>query len=779
MRRGHLRVEDRVLLHLHSYIRYADVYEVPRAMSQKGISEAISVAWSNVPRTINRLKEQDLVDGRTTRVKGEVRRKQVYTLTPHGFAKAEELRKDLGRRRVTVHRAGESQEMDFAEVPKYVGYKVPYLELLRGIDEDGVLDVDRAQTRWEEQVEMVDWTDRAPKAQSFLGRESELEQLTGMVEDNRFVVVHGIAGIGKTTLAARLLEDLKKETNVLWVTLHNWDTLAGVLRQVADFLAETGRKHLRNLLANRPEPGLWETYYSLEVDLKDLRGVIVMDDFHEAGDDLVDLMSMLLEILKDRPSPTLLLVSRFLPSFYDRRYVVVQHVVGEMTLEGLDRAAARAMLKGRGLSDEEFDMIYSTTLGHPLSLELVKSSDAADGRPLKEVMAFIREEVFECLGEGERMTLSAVSVHRANVPQEAALAAANAAGSGPETLDSLVNKGLVADVGGTEVRLHDLVREFFLSRLSEKEREERHREAAEVWGRLGTSEALVERAHHLVRAGETEAAIATLAADPGLALGDSGRLRDMLIVLDEAAAIGDLSPAAIDEADLLRGDALAMMDQVDPAHAIYTRVMDRAVVEGERGQEARVLHRIGLLHSRRRQVTDALEVQQRAIAAFEEVDDEAGAAQCHLAIAEVLTKQEEFDLAVEELGNAHQGFTLVDDRHGVAKACVELASIMLDREDPDVARNYLDEAIDNLNRPEDESLLGLAYYSMGDADRMEEEWQAAIEHYELAVELFQRTGDDQRVANACTYLGDAHLALGDKERAEVYYQRGLDMMVTQ
>ena len=417
MSRGQLRVEDRVLIHLHAYIRFADDYEVPKAMSQKGISKAIWIAWSNVPRAINRLKEQGLVDVRTTRVKGEVRRKQVYTLTPRGFAKAQELRQELGRRRVTVIRGDESLEMDFADVPEYVGYKVPYLELLRTIDEDGVLDVERAQTRWYEQVEMVDWTDRAPKVQSFHGRESELEQLTRMVEDNRFVVVHGIPGIGKTTLAARLLEDLRKETNVFWMTLQDWDTLAGVLRQVADFLAETGRKQLRNLLADRPEPDLWETYYSLEVDLKDLRGVIVLDDFHKAGDDLVDLMSMLLEILKDRPSPNLLLVSRYLPSFYDRRYVVVQHVVGELTIEGLDRAAARAMLEGRGLSDEEFDRIYSTTSGHPLALELVKRSDAADDRPFEDVMAFIREEVYESLSEGERMTLTAVSVPEKNAEE--------------------------------------------------------------------------------------------------------------------------------------------------------------------------------------------------------------------------------------------------------------------------------------------------------------------------------------------------------------------------
>jgi ATP/maltotriose-dependent transcriptional regulator MalT len=774
-----LRVEDRILLHLFNYIRFADDYEVPRAMSQKGIGEAIWIAWSNVPRAMKKLREQDMVDERTARVKGEFRKKKVYLLTPRGFAKAQELKEDLGRRRVTVRRAGDDREMDFGDVPEEVGFKVPYLELLRGIDEDGVLDVERAQTRWQEQVEMVDRTDRAPKLQSFHGRQAELETLAAMVEENRFVVVHGIAGIGKTTLAVRLLDDLRKQTNVLWVTLHHWDTLSGVLRQLADFLAEAGRRQLRTLLDDRSEPDLEEAYYSLEEDLLDLKGLLVLDDFHKAGEPLVDLMSMLLEILKDRSSPTILLVSRYLPSFYDRRYVVVQGVVGELPLEGLDKAAARAMLEGRGLSEDEFERIFTTTQGHPLALELVMSRDAAAGRPFKDVMAFVREEVFEGLSEGERRTLSAVSVHRANVPREAALASASVAGSGPEVLDSLVDRGLVADVGESELHLHDLVREFFFSRLTEEERRERHAEAAEAWGRIASPDALVERAHHLVGAGEAEAAVATLASEPSRALGDSSLLRDVLGILDEASSAGGLSPAAIDEADLLRGDALAQMDQVDSAMAIYTRVMDRAVTEDERGQEARVLYRIGQIHARRGQDTDALDVQHRAISAFEEVDDEAGAAMCRLSIADVLADREEVEQAVEELGRAHESFTLVEDRHGVARSCVQLASIMLDREDPQLARSYLDEAMDNLDRPEDLSLLSWVHYYKGEVARMEERWEEATDHYEQAVELFQRTGEEHMAANACTYLGDAYQAIGDTERAEVYYQRGLDMMVAQ
>ncbi len=775
-----LRVEDRILLHLQNYIRYSDDYEVPKGMSQKGIGESVWIAWSNVPRAMKRLREQDLVDERTTRVKGEFRKKKVYFLTPKGFTMATELREELGQRRVTVRRGDEVQEMDFVDVPEYVGFKVPYLELLRGVDEDNVLDIERAQTRWEEQVEMVDSTDRAPKLRAFYGREEELAALEGMVDEHRFIVLHGFAGIGKTSLSVRLLDDLRKQTNVLWITLHHWDTLPAVLGQLGEFLAEAGRRQLKSLMADRPSPDLGDAYYPLEEDLRDLKGLIVIDDFHKASDQVVDLFTMLLEILKDRESPTFLLASRYLPTFYDRRYVVIQKVVGEQHLEGLDRASARAMLAGRQLSDSDFERIFSTTKGHPLALELVMQREDLAAGPFKDVMAFVREEVFEGLDGTERMTLATLSVYRANVPREAALGAARSAeGGGPEVLDRLTDRGLVADVGEDELRLHDLVREFFYSRLTEDEREARDREAAEAWGRISTPAAMVERAYHLERAGEAEAAVATLASESGKVLTESGLLSDVLEVLEAATSSGVLSPTAVDEADILRADVLAQLDQVDAAYAMYTRVLDRAVAEGERGDEGRVLHRIGLLHQRRGQGTEALEVQRRAIAAFEEADDESGSAHCHLSIAEVLTDLERTEEAIEELGRAHESFTLVEDRRGVATTCVHRASIMLDLEDPSVAGNYLEEALDNLDPGEDQTPMAHAYYLLGEVDRLEEDWEPAVEHYKQALDLFQETGNEQMVANACTTLGDAYLAMGDEEKANMYYQRGMDVMVAQ
>lgn len=767
-----VKVEDRILLHLHGYIRFADDFEVPKAMSQKGIGEAIWIAWSNVPRAMKRLVEDDLLEERTARVKGEFRKKKVYTLTPKGFARAKELKEEHGARTVRVLREGRAKDMTFAEVVEDPGIKVPYLELLRGIDEQGLLDLDKAAARFANRVEMVDRTEHAPRPRPFVGREAELSRLREMLGTDRVVVIHGMAGIGKTSLAVRLLADLRAETNVLWVTVRNDDPMPVILGAVASFLADTGRRATRSYLDEHPTPSVGDCYNSLYEDLSELKGVLVFDDFHKATSQVTELFKAMMEALEGRPSPSLLLLSRTVPSFYDRRWVLVKKVVGEMNLEGLDKASARTLLAGRAISDAEFDRIYSKTKGHPLALELLRESK----RPaqLKEVMVFVREEVFESLSSAERRTLGALSVHRGLVPQAFAIEAASRAG-GVEALDGLRRRGLVMDVGDGRVDLHDLMREFFYERLTAEERVLLHRSAAEAWGTKRGLEATIERAHHIARAGDAEAAIKTLERQHDIIMAKPLLLQDVLAIVEMAESRGTLPQRMAGEVDLIRGDALAGLDQVDDATTVYNRLLDGAVASGDRAGEARILNRLGILAARRGQQDSALELQRRARRAYESAEDAAGVARCRLAIADILDRRERRPEAAKELKRAIEEFESAGDRSGAALACMKLGGIHIDQEEPEEARPLLERAIRDLDHRAELGTLAHAHYLLGETFRLQEGWGEAVAEYELALEMANLAGDEPMTNRVCSGLGDAYLAIGDKERAALFYQRAKDL----
>ena len=67
-------VQERILLHLSDYSDYSNSVEVPFALSQMGIANAVAIARSNVPRAISGLKDQGLLIERQAHVHGVTRK---------------------------------------------------------------------------------------------------------------------------------------------------------------------------------------------------------------------------------------------------------------------------------------------------------------------------------------------------------------------------------------------------------------------------------------------------------------------------------------------------------------------------------------------------------------------------------------------------------------------------------------------------------------------------------------------------------------------------------
>ena len=74
-------VQERILLHLRDYVDHADKVEVPFALSQMGIANAVAIARSNVPRAIAGMREQGHLIERQAHVSGVSRKRKAYFLT--------------------------------------------------------------------------------------------------------------------------------------------------------------------------------------------------------------------------------------------------------------------------------------------------------------------------------------------------------------------------------------------------------------------------------------------------------------------------------------------------------------------------------------------------------------------------------------------------------------------------------------------------------------------------------------------------------------------------
>ena len=84
-------VQILILLHLRDYADFRDRVEVPFALSQMGIANAVSIARSNVPRAIGSLKESGYVIERQAHITGVTRKRKAYFLTDEGVSLSDEV----------------------------------------------------------------------------------------------------------------------------------------------------------------------------------------------------------------------------------------------------------------------------------------------------------------------------------------------------------------------------------------------------------------------------------------------------------------------------------------------------------------------------------------------------------------------------------------------------------------------------------------------------------------------------------------------------------------
>ena len=106
-------VQERILLHLRDYIDHADKVEVPFALSQMGIANAVAIARSNVPRAIAGMREQGHLIERQAHVTGVSRKRKAYFLTEEGANIANDIWAKVSTQPVRlVHPDGRSETLE-------------------------------------------------------------------------------------------------------------------------------------------------------------------------------------------------------------------------------------------------------------------------------------------------------------------------------------------------------------------------------------------------------------------------------------------------------------------------------------------------------------------------------------------------------------------------------------------------------------------------------------------------------------------------------------------
>ncbi|MGD9963354.1 MAG: tetratricopeptide repeat protein [Thermoplasmata archaeon] len=603
---------DRLLLHLLEMEAFRDEPEVPLTLSQEGIAQRLGTQVHNASRALSTLEAEGLVMDRLAHVRGAPKRRRAYFLTEKGHKAANRVRDDILTTKVIFEERGKTEEIPLGEAVKRLqgptnGLPGPFdlLEQVRDVDVVRSADLARAIAPSAGRERYLESAFGRPKVSTFFGRESELKAIAAFVEGDESVkLIWGIPGIGKTSLASKAYDGLYDRRHLFWYSFHSWDTEEHFVTVLARFLDSAGRSSTANEVRRGARSG--DLYAPLLADLTALKAVLFLDDVQKASGRLLVTLSVLLEAVSASGACKAMLMSREMPSYFSKT------AEGSTALEltGLDRASAAEFAKSSNAKNP--GKIADASRGHPLLLSLMLKSGL--GESMGDVVSFLEREVSKSLSSSERTVLETLSIFRHPVPPEAIPEV------GSDTLLRLKDRALLIEQE-QGLWTHDVLREFFVSRLGQDSRAKLHGTAAVYCeGREGADWRL-ECLNHYIQAGDFASAkrVALSAASDLL----SEFPQETLSLLSQVPA-NDVARDGDTGLLFFMGQLNEAMGDDISAAGCYETCLEHLPEDEAPADRAMVLEALGQLKTRVEQWTESFSAHEKALRLYQKSDDTAG-----------------------------------------------------------------------------------------------------------------------------------------------------------
>ena len=438
---------------------------------------------------------------------------------------------------------------------------------------------------------------KPPEIIGFVGRDQELTYFVNMLETSHLAVIAGMAGVGKTALAATLVTVLARESSrIFWHSFHEGEGIDAVIWNLAGFLAWHGQDELWKLLQStrltggQPPPA--ETLFDYLLQLvRDGNYLLCFDDFHHVDDDPV--LNQLVVRLRQALTAghlSIIITSRRVPEFITLAQVA--------PIQGLSARDTRRLLQAKGLplTPPQIDQLYILTGGNAEFLILASAAlqNARNPQDLLDRLAesddierYLLREVDDGLTGQERTVMQALAVLLGYAATRDAIEAVIERGNVLRILRGLSERHLLMVqemASGRAYRQHDLVRTFYYEQNSRRERKQLHTRAGAYYRDDETD--LLLAGIHYERAGDvTEAA--RLATQDLWGIVNRGQIRPLRGLLEQFGAAGLAAEGWI-AVNLAKGQLYTLQAEGGLAEASLTTALNQIATLAD-GTQQRIL----------------------------------------------------------------------------------------------------------------------------------------------------------------------------------------------
>jgi tetratricopeptide (TPR) repeat protein/DNA-binding MarR family transcriptional regulator len=761
--------ENKILLHLKKFVKVDFTKKVPYEIIQGGIAESLGSPRGSVSRALGNLIKKGFIEEKLCRVASSKRRMNAYFLTWEGRSQTESLEARLAIELVEVRiEDGTLTEATISEALELSGNGLSVSELLRILEVHGYYDPilhHEGEDREEPasgvslrpagqaaggitpvvapapdvrpgtaaqldipRKEVPAYT-KIPVVRTFFGRTEELERFPKLIKDFPVLIIQGMPGIGKTTMAAKIISLFDPTYKIFWYRLQEWDNSASILQGLAEFFNSFGHDNLiKELESTRYEPDMYRILRILVHEFNNIKALLVIDDFHRATESVQQLMTGFIENLNSKSLVHLMFITRMHIPIFDQRDTALKKNVHIVKLDGLDEPSSREMIGGRKVSETDFNRIYKLTRGHPLALELIKSTGKMTD--YSDMMKFINEQVFLKLSKAEKEILRAISVHRHPVPIDSFLIEDE---TDFETADNLINKNLLIEIELNTYDVHDLIREFFYTRLLPKNRKRLHRIAAEYYANtIQTDLNILETVYHYINAGDQDSA-AELMITKAPNLISRGYLDEAMNILTKFDT--SLNPEFLARLYTIKGDILSTWGEWDNVFEYYWQCYFMNLLKDSPEPKRKLLDSIGYIGWKSPEVESALKNLTSSLKVIQSAGDEDGIIEIQNSLAWLNWMTGNYDKAESIYKKLEQQMHSYNDSQGSAKILIKLGNVY-----------WADNKID-----------------------------LSMKSYEKGLELFQSINDDHGTIRTYSQIALVYLEQGEHLKADENLKKCLEL----
>lgn len=420
--------QARILRHLSNFPPSLEkAWDLPRDLSLPGIAENLGLVRSALNSPLAVLQENGLIKVRMAHVIGSgSRRRRVHHITTEGL-------KEL-----------QSIPEEFAE--KIGRKKKKKLGAIHG-----------------------DY----PKLATIFGRNTDIESIQSKLEQNLPVIISGIAGIGKSSVARKIADNYQnKGYAVHWANTDMFTDVVGVTKSWNLFIDSAIPNEIQNI-----------------VDMigKMSKTLLILDDLDQIHPRHLEALESFFSQLRSNSEVHLLLCGRT-PLPFESGF---EHIL----LDSLDLDSSTKIL-GDAFDRKQKQRILDMVGGHPLALKLYVD-EGPKIEPESTIKEFVESVILQGLSNDGFSCLDELSIMPTKISASELM--------NYEMISELDDFGLLRwDKSSTKCELHHLIRNIRKEMLSEKDKNDVLSKSAKWWGEKQNSESDLLSLHFSVESGNMD-----------------------------------------------------------------------------------------------------------------------------------------------------------------------------------------------------------------------------------------------------------------------------------